>query len=362
MLVVNWHRTIKVKGGCKGCWVSTDEELNSCGGGRDGRAGVHAPGLVRDQQGGLSRGQRDTVREPRAGRERSADATLHLPMLVSGPMLEARTATTDEEQPDFTAPELDDHHASFGAGMIPQAAGPSASDQAYGSPLYDKQPGAVTGAETKKPNGNAEFDRLTDGKITTGNAPSEIVLPAAAQKGLQQEWDASKGGTPGAQEHGGNLVREHDGKAGYAWRSGKPGNNSTFNPDEDDVGKGQKLAGVGHTHPYENGKENVSFSAEDISSVVDETDPVNLLQSGSTQFVISRTAEFEARIKGKDDDELAKLKKAIEKTWYAAFGSDGAGLADGKYQERVEQAVRTTCAHFDLAYYRGHGGTLEHVK
>lgn len=275
-------------------------------------------------------------------------------------MLEARGTDVAEEEPAGSAALAEDeHHASFGAGLIPHASGPSASDQAYGSPLYDKQPGSLAHAETKKPNGRAEFDRIADGNIKAGDAPSEIVLPMAAQKGLQHEWDASKGGTQGAQEHGGNLVREHDGKAGYAWRSGKPGNNSTYAPDYDDVGTGQKLVGVGHTHPYENGKENVSFSGEDISSIVDESQPINLLQSGSTQFVIARTAEFEARLKGKNDEQLGKLKKSIESAWYAAFGSDGSQLADGKYQERVEQAVRTTCAQFDLAYYRGHAGTLE---
>lgn len=156
-------------------------------------------------------------------------------------------------------------------------------------------------------------------------------------------------------------MREHDGKAGYAWRSTKPGNSKMFSPDYDDVGAGEKLAGVGHTHPYESGKENVSFSGEDISSIVDESQPINLLQSGTTQFVIARTADFEARIKGKDDEQLERLKKSIESAWYAAFGSDGANLADGQYQVRVEQAVRMTCAQFDLAYYRGHAGTLERV-
>ena len=282
------------------------------------------------------------------------------PMLLSRAMLEARrTEAAEEEAARVGARAEDEDHLSVGAALIPYASGPSASDQAYGAPLYDKQPGSVAHAETSKATGRVEFDRLADGNIKAGDAPSEIVLRMAAQKGLQHEWDASRGGTRGAQEHGGNRVREHDGKAGYAWRSGTPGNNSTYAPDYDDVGAGQKLVGVGHTHPYESGKENVSFSGEDISSIVDESQPINLLQSGSTQFVIARTAEFEARLKGKNDAQLGKLKKSIESAWYAAFGSDGSQLADGKYQERVELAVRTTCAQFDLAYYRGHAGTLE---
>ncbi|MBL0219586.1 MAG: hypothetical protein IPQ07_37685 [Myxococcales bacterium] len=244
--------------------------------------------------------------------------------------------------------------------IIPPGPSPTASEQAYGGPLYDQQPGATARAETKA-NPRAEFDRLAGGNVHFDKAPDEITLPQAAQKGLQQEWDASKQGTPGAQEHGGNLVRNHDGKSNYAWRSGKPGNDQMYSPDYDDVGKGQKLVGVGHTHPYKNGKENVSFSGEDISSVVDESQPINLLQSGKTQYVIARTAEFEASLKKLDDDAKERLKHSIEGTWYAAFGPDGAALPDGAYQQRVERAVRVTCATFDLAYYSGQGGTLKHV-
>ncbi len=278
-------------------------------------------------------------------------------------MLEAERHAKQHDREQVSAASESDALASprpLDMYILPPGLSPTASEQAYGGPLYDRQPGLMAHAETKG-NPSAEFDRLVDGTVHFDKAPQEIRLPQAAQKGLPQEWDASKQGTAGAQEHGGNLVRNHDGKSNYAWRSGKPGNDQMFSPDSDDVGKGQKIVGIGHTHPYKTGKENVSFSAEDISSVVDESQPINLLQSGKSQYVIARTAEFEARLSKLDDEGKEELKHRIEGTWYAAFGADGAALPDGPYQQRVERAVHVTCASFDLAYYSGQSGTLKHV-
>ncbi len=279
-------------------------------------------------------------------------------------MLEAEPQAKQHHNPEQAAPAsaLDGTASAQAPGLyvIPPSAGATASEQAYGGPLYDTQPGVTARAETKA-NPSAEFDRLADGNVHFDKAPDEIMLPQAAQKGMQHEWDASKHGTPGVQEHGGNLVRNHDGKSNYEWRSGTPGNDQMYSPDYEDVGKGQKLVGVGHTHPYASGKENVSFSGEDISSIVDESSPINLLQSGKTQYMIARTAEFETSLKRLDEAGKEKLKHTIEGTWSAAFGRDSGELPDGLYQQRVERAVRVTCATFDLAYYSGQGGTLKHV-
>jgi hypothetical protein len=231
-----------------------------------------------------------------------------------------------------------------------QTPAPTASERAY-EPLYDKASDSAR-AETKQ-SPTAGFEKVTQHGLHAADAPSTIALPQAAQQGLQGEWDASAA-EHHKKEHGGNLVRNKDGS--YAWRTTHgPANAGVFIPDEDDVGKGQKLVGFGHTHGYESGNEDVSFSDADISSIVDESQPINLLQSGKTQFLIARTAEFEAMIKDLDDDQLADLRAKIEKCWQNNYNTKGT------IQERAERATEVTCRAFKLAYYRGQGGTLKRV-
>ncbi len=223
-----------------------------------------------------------------------------------------------------------------------------AKDERADTRLYDKA-SRTENAETMA----ANFDRVAKHRMHVADAPKDVELPDAAQKGLQKEWEASRADGH-KKEHGGNLVRNKDGS--YAWRTTVgPAKADTFIPDEDNVGKDQKLVGFGHTHGYASGAENVSFSDDDIADLVDESQPLNLLQSGKSQFMIARTAEFEAMLKDLDDEGAAKLRANIARTWQAAF--------KGKepMPERAERATEATCRAFKLAYYRGQGGKLARV-
>ena len=185
------------------------------------------------------------------------------------------------------------------------------------------------------------------------DAPSRIALPRDAVDGLEQAWTDSKGGTPDAQEHGGNLVRDKYNR--YSWRPTKPGKDDTFAADEDDVGKDQSLVGFGHSHPYESGKTDVSFSRHDITGLVSGTTAVDLLISGKTFFVIARTAEFAAMVKNLDDDQTAAFKARMKTCWNSAYSKD----QKLSVQERAEVATKKVCEVFHLAYYRGDRSGLD---
>lgn len=195
------------------------------------------------------------------------------------------------------------------------------------------------------------FDRLAKGRVKKKNAPRTLVLPAAISTGMQKAWNRSLA-SGGKTEHGGNLVRNRSGS--YGFRPGKPSKLAgVFFPDEEDVGKGQKLVGTGHTHPYQSGITDISFSGEDIAGIVNEEEPINILQSGKSVFLIARTAEFEKLLKGLDDDGYDALEAKIQACWDAAYKQ-----SKGSMVARVEAAVVRTCKEFHLLYYKGSGRTL----
>jgi hypothetical protein len=200
------------------------------------------------------------------------------------------------------------------------------------------------------------FEKLLGKNLKEGEAPADITLPDGLTKGMQSAWEQSLPGGK-SQEQGGNLVRNKDGS--YEFRAGKAGTSGSFTPDYGDVGKDQTLAGVGHTHPYdkdEGGYTDVSFSGGDLSSIVYETQPLNIVQSGETLFVVARTTEFEALLKGLDIEGKKKLVGEIEKTWNDVYKT-----TKGTIPERAEAATQAACKKYHLVYYRGKGSHLSKV-
>jgi len=226
---------------------------------------------------------------------------------------------------------------------------------AAGGLIAKVTPGVVSRAVIQR---DKDFDKITAGHLNEADAPDAIALPKELSEGMQSAWDDSLPGGK-SQEQGGNLARNKDGS--YGWRKGSAGSSGMYSPDYGDVGKDQTLVGVGHTHPYdksEGGHTNVSFSGGDISSIVYEkqTQPLNIVQSGETVFVLARTEEFEKLLAGLDAAGLKKLEQKIEKTWNDVYTT-----AKGKIPERAEAATRATCKAFHLVYYRGKGGSLTKV-
>lgn len=201
------------------------------------------------------------------------------------------------------------------------------------------------------------FAKLAGTGLKKSSAPRVIELPPPIAKGMQSSWDNSRpNGAP--TEQGGNIVRNPNNS--FAWRQGKPGNSTTFIPDEDDVGSDQQLVGAGHTHPTDSGATNVSFSGEDISSLVNGDERLEVLQSGKTVFIVARTAEFDGLIeaaKKHPTDNEDKLMARIESSYRSVFDNH-----KGTYEQRAEAATVHVCKEFKLVYYRGEGSTLSRVE
>jgi|GEM_PF-3335870 len=201
---------------------------------------------------------------------------------------------------------------------------------------------------------NRGFDALAKPGMKEADAPNEINLPRAVRKGMQDSWDRSLPGDD-SQEQGGNAVRDKNGF--YEWRPGPKGESSHFTPAYQDFGANQELVGIGHTHPYsevEGGYTDMSFSGGDLSALIWQTQPVSLVQSGETLFVVARTAEFNKHLEGMDHLDKDDFAIEIEGTWdeeYQAKESEGQVAA-------AESATRVTCAKYHLVYYRGQGGKL----
>jgi hypothetical protein len=177
--------------------------------------------------------------------------------------LDGRTLPPRKSPPGATWPWLNER-------VRDQSASPTNAGPVKGEPLYDKK----AAGESKSELPRSAFERVAHGDVKQADAPSRIALPRDAVDGLEQAWSDSSAGTPDAREHGGNLVRDKYNR--YSWRPTKPGKDDAFAADEDDVGKGQSLVGYGHSHPYQDGETDVSFSGDDITGLVSGTTSVDL--------------------------------------------------------------------------------------
>ncbi|MEW5857473.1 MAG: DUF4157 domain-containing protein [Cyanobacteriota bacterium] len=197
------------------------------------------------------------------------------------------------------------------------------------------------------------FDTVADGNLKQADAPDKLKLPEELTEGMQEGWDKSLPDGK-SQEQGGLLVKDKDGD--YKWKPGKPGKSGSFSPNYSDQDKDETLVGVGHTHPYdasEGGHTDVSFSGQDLARLVYVKDRIAVVQSGEGQFVASRTVEFDKMLEKLDDAGKKKMFDEMKKTYDDALSS-----AKGKFQERVEAAVKAVCSKYHLVYYKGKNSKL----
>ncbi|MBW1880819.1 MAG: hypothetical protein JRJ84_20890 [Deltaproteobacteria bacterium] len=201
------------------------------------------------------------------------------------------------------------------------------------------------------------FDQVAAGNASVQSPDDVLVLPPELVQGVQAAWDASLPAGR-AQEQGGIFVRNSDGS--YEWERGAPGSAGAFTPNHADVADDETLVGVGHTHPYaahEGGHTDVSFSGGDIGAMATDPDNLQVVQSGESRFLVSRTAEFDALLAGLDDAGRLVLRREIEDFWDRQYTG-----APGTLPEAAEIATRATCERYHLLYYRGRGSALDRVE
>lgn len=265
--------------------------------------------------------------------ESSADTTAHI----------AKISKTAEEE----AARLFKGEGALG--ML--AAGAEALGEAIAGGL-----GAAATAISKAAQQVADTDAILTGSHSKDDAPSTINLPDTLDKGMKDAW---KNSFPGGheQEQGGILVKTKDGA--YKWIPGEAGNAGSWTPNFEDIGDNEFL-GPGHTHPYDSGDTDVPFSSGDIRNLFNPSEGsrrMTMVQSGDGQFVLSRTPEFDAQLKGKSDAELTQLRTEMTSTYDKAVA---AGKKEGlSFAERHDAAVKAVADEYDLLYYKGKDGNLQ---
>ncbi|HEY8338810.1 MAG TPA: hypothetical protein VIK95_03015, partial [Egibacteraceae bacterium] len=147
---------------------------------------------------------------------------------------------------------------------------------------------------------NDKFDLAVGKALNKVDAPDALEVPAELKDGLAAAWAASfpEGKS---MEQGGILVKTKDGA--YVWRAGKGTSGGSFKPNYADVGPDEVLIASGHTHPYdasEGGHTDVAFSGGDLSNLVWQKERFKLVQSGTAQFGVAKTAEFDALVAAAD--------------------------------------------------------------
>ncbi|HWU90345.1 MAG TPA: hypothetical protein VN253_23940 [Kofleriaceae bacterium] len=235
---------------------------------------------------------------------------------------------------------------------------PTASDQAYGAlDSHARHPSPVRVAEAPMPVDRrrkiAGFEQIARGHLREAGAPEAIELPVSLVDALEKAWkdaDASQ------VETGGNVVRTYGGT--YKLRRSEGGTNRLFEADEHDVGWGETMIGIAHTHPYrKEGLDHGTFSDGDIVNLVDESEPLKFLRSGPFTYAIARTKEFEALVKRHEQAQrIDDLKKAMKKSYNDAFSA-----FHGAFPDQLEAGVNAICKQFHLVYYQGQGAELRRV-
>jgi hypothetical protein len=207
----------------------------------------------------------------------------------------------------------------------------------------------------------AGWNQITTSVVKEAHAPDHIRLPASV---LEQLADLAAEGNEKDQEQGGNLVKTYGGKWEIQQTHDEADDNESYNVDTSDVGLWARHVGIVHTHvideahPYA-----TSFSKPDMAQIVDEDQPLNIVQSGNQIYVISRTKEFNAMVK---DDPTLEYK--MQDTWKAAYDAEMGKARElevtaGQMQPAaVEKAVIAVCREFHLIYYWGQGQDLHRVR
>jgi hypothetical protein len=179
----------------------------------------------------------------------------------------------------------------------------------------------------------ANWEQMARGVFSERNAPDDLHLPASVVDAIDKAWQDSITGRR-HMEQGGLLVRTYGGR--YVLRRQPAHSPDGFEPDADDVGTWNNLAGIVHTHPYTDeestrlGIDHGSFSATDLAAIVEENQPLNILRSGPYTYLIARTREFNALVKRHEASETTDdLKRSMFELHDTTFKSAKAPSRNG---------------------------------
>jgi hypothetical protein len=262
--------------------------------------------------------------------------------------------------PTLRAPIMAAIGQTHGAGVVQQVGQTAPKTDETAAAPAERGPIQVADSKQTDRQKTAGFELVARSHVREGGAPDHVKLPSSLVDALEKMWRDTNRKDGSQVEQGGNIVRTYGGD--YEVRRGKASGEDEFEPDWNDVGMGDTLVGVTHTHPY--GKEGYdygTFSDIDLANFVDQDEPIKLLRSGGQTYMLARTKEFDAIVKKHEKaDTLLELKKAMIDTFNRAYEADLAAKVG--FPSALESGVLAVCHKFHLIYYWGQGQELHRVK
>jgi hypothetical protein len=172
-----------------------------------------------------------------------------------------------------------------------------------------------------------------------------IIDFSSMQVDLDRLWSASFP-NGAAQEQGGTLVLDAYGNIRIV--NMKSGTSNSISYDFN-VGSGNTVIGVFHTHPYDSGVTG-TFSGADIANLINDIRrSISIVQSGTEQFMLIKTDATPTSV---DSAELSKTYSAR----IAELRANGESFSDA-----LKIAARETAQAYGLAYYEGSNGIFHRV-
>lgn len=192
---------------------------------------------------------------------------------------------------------------------------------------------------------------MLSGQLHSSQAPASLEIDPALSQGLMLNYSRAVH----QRDHrakGGFLVRTANGQT--QWRDGDPAA-----PDAVQLAPGEVLLASGGVRaPGEDGNA-LSFSRDEVAGLIDSGMGTLSLQSRSTTFVLSRSAELEAQLDEMDAAEREALYwqvfEAYDQAYNKALGGGGSESAAST------AAVSAVADRFGMIYYEGQGSSLARV-
>jgi LysM repeat protein len=237
--------------------------------------------------------------------------------------------------------------------VIPDSYNSAAAKNEYGKYLADVN---AAKAQAATDQAVAQLSSIAAGNIPTSpsSAPRMLALPTAANNISQGLWAESfPNGV--SRERGGTLSTGRSGSFGISNIGGVGSDSGSFTPDLT-AANGETVFGTIHTHPYdknEGGYTGISFSGGDVGYLLNKQLAVSVVQSGSDQFLLLRTAESPTQF---SDSAYWDVRDSSNARQDALFNTNG-----GNFKSAVDQVLSENIDKYHLAYYRGQNGVFTRV-
>ena len=136
----------------------------------------------------------------------------------------------------------------------------------------------------------------------------------------------------------------------------KTGDETSFDADRNVDPQRYEVLGVFHTHPFDAADDNYSsvphsFSDGDFAAFIQHGDRLDIVRSGTREFMLGRT-----------DATPGKAKESMYGEYQQRLQDNLARTSDGDFEEGLRMAAAEMAAKYGIAYYENESGAFVKVK